>query len=131
MTTDNPAAFTFKFSLLDSWDPNAGPNIVYTGILTLNLADPSSISGAINFDSSFAQPIAIQGISAGNYEGTGTLINASGSSSEAQINLAFIFIPDGTAGGGEDSLLGGMVSLFDVSAQEWNPYIIQAVSPQM
>jgi hypothetical protein len=131
MTTHNPSAFTFRFSLLDSWDPNAGPNVVYTGTLTLNVAEPLSISGAINFDSSFNQPIAIQGTSPGSYEDTGTLINASGSSSEAQINLAFIFVPDGTAGGGEDSLLGGMVSLFDVSAQEWNPYIIQAVSPQM
>lgn len=130
MTTNNNSAYTFKFSLLDSWNPTT-PNVVYTGTLTLNSVEPSSISGTINFDTNFTQPIDIQGTSPGSYEDTGTLINASGSSPEAQINLAFIFVSDGTAGGGDDSLLGGMVSLFDVSAQEWNPYIIQAVSPQI
>ena len=131
MTTSNNNGYTFKFSLLDAWDPTAGPNVVYTGTITLDEGEPSSISGTINFDSSFTKPIDIQGISATGYEDTGTLVNASGSSSEAQINLAFVFVSDGTAGGGDDSLLGGMVSLFDASAQEWNPYIIQAVSPQM
>ena len=130
MTTNNNSPFTFKFSLLDSWNPTT-PNVVYTGTLTLNAAEPSSISGTIHFDANFTQPIDIQGTSPGSYKDTGNLINVSGSSSEAQINLAFIFVSDGTAGGGEDSLLGGMVSLFDVSAQESNPYIIQAVSPQV
>lgn len=130
MTTNNNSPFTFKFSLLDSWNPTT-PNVVYTGTLTLNSTEPSSISGVMSFDTNFTQPISIQGTSPGSYEDTGTLINASGSSDEAQINLAFIFVSDGTAGGGMDSLLGGMVSLYDASAQEWNPYIIQAVSPQV
>jgi hypothetical protein len=130
MTTPSPSAYTFKFTLLDSWNPTT-PNAVYTGTLTLNPNDSSSISGNVQFDNDFAQPIDIQGTSSSGYEDTGTLVNASGSSSEAQINLAFIFVADGTAGGGEDSLLGGMVSLFDRAAEEWNPYIIQAVAAQM
>ena len=125
-----PTNYTFKFSFLNSLDPNAGMNVVYTGTLTLNVADPSAVSGTLNFDSIFTQPLDIEGASAGDYQ-TGTLVNASGSSSEAQIDLSFIFAPDGSAGGGNDSLLGGMVSLLDFSAQETNPYIIQAVAPQV
>lgn len=129
MAANNNYNYTFTFSLLDVGDdPNTGMRIVYSGTFILNVADPMVVTGAITFDSYFTKVIDFQGTATQSFEDTGTLINASGSSSEAQINLAFIFNDDGEMG--NDSLLGGMTTIYDVGAEESNLYIIQGVAPQ-
>jgi hypothetical protein len=130
LTTENSNNYTFNFSLLNEFDPGTGLQPRYSATLNLNTNDPTGITGTIAFNGYFTKPIDVQGTAAAGYLGTGTLINVSGSSSEAQVNLAFIITPDGSAGGGDDTLLGGTATVFDINAEETTPYIIQGVAPQ-
>jgi hypothetical protein len=128
MSTNNNYNYTFTFSLLNVTDPNAGIQVWQSGTLTLDVTEPSNISGSISLPGFYKESIPFKGTAADSSEGTGTLVNASGSSSEAEADLALIFNYDGFLYNG--SLLGGIASILDNAAQETSLYIAQGFSPQ-
>ena len=136
MTTENkPNLYTFSLNFLDA--PETALQVIFSATLDLTVPEPgvlnSNVTGTLSFGSGgiFTQPVDLTGSLQAFYDGGGILVSMSGSSTEMEISLNFIYVVDGSAGGGENTLLGGMVSLLGFSYQETNPYIIQGVAPQM
>lgn len=110
---------TFNLSLLDQ----VPLQIWQSGTLTLSVDDSNQVSGNISLPDYYKNPIPFQGTATNSFGQTGTLVGADGSSSEAEVNLAFIFRHDGFLTNG--TFLGGMATLLDFQAQETYLYVMQ------
>lgn len=125
-TSDNTSDYTFTFSLLWVPDQDSGIQVWQSGTLGVNVATPSNVSGSISLPGFYNEDITFQGTAVESL--AGTLVNASGGSSEVEARLSFIFNFDGFIYSG--SLLGGMASILNYNAQETYLYIMQGFSPQ-
>jgi hypothetical protein len=120
--------YTFSVSLFDaSKNPN-GLQVWQSGTLTLDTSSATSVTGALTLAGFYKEPIAFNGTVVPSNTSTGTTVDASGESSEAQITFTIAYNYDGFLYNG--SYLGGLVSVLDYSAQETYLYVIQGLSSQ-
>jgi hypothetical protein len=120
--------FTFNAGLFDG-NPLNNPNpdalqLWQSGTLTL---DDSSVSGVLSLPGYYKEPIPFTGSKVPPNQQSGTIIVASGKSSEVEIEFTISYGYDGFLYSG--SYLGGLVSMLDYSAQETYLYVINGISP--
>ena len=113
------AELPFNLSLLDQ----TPLQIWRSGTLTLSVDDSNNVSGSISLPDYYQNPIPFRGTAANSFGQTGMLVGAEGSSSEAEVNLAFICRVDGFLTNG--TFLGGMATILDFQAQETYLYVMQ------
>jgi hypothetical protein len=119
--------YTFSISLLNATsDPNSGLQIWQSGTLAWDTTSAHLVSGSISLPGFYTEQIDFQGTSSDC--ATGTLINASGKSSQAEITFSIVYNFDGFLYSG--SYLGGLASMLDFNAQETYLYVMQGLSPQ-
>jgi hypothetical protein len=119
--------YTFAVSLLDAgYPPNGGLQIWQSGTLTLVTTSAPAVSGTLSLPGFYAEQLLFEGTT--SEVAGGTLVNATGKSSEAQITFSFVYNFDGFLYSG--SYLGGTANMLDFSAQETYLYVIQGLSPQ-
>lgn len=128
MTANNNYNYTFTLNLLNVTDPSAGIQVWQSGTLTLDVADPANVNGSLSLPDYYKEVINFQGTAAESSAGAGDVVNATGSTSEAEVNLTVLFSFDGFLYNG--SLLGGLVSILDNGSEETFLYIAQGFSPQ-
>lgn len=120
--------YTFSVGLLNaSPDPNE-LQVWQSGTLTLDIASPEAVTGALTLPGYYKDPIPFNGSAPAPDTMSGTVILATGQSSEAEITFTISYKYDGFLYDG--SYLGGLVSMLDYSAQETYLYVIQGFSPQ-
>ncbi len=120
--------YSFSVGLLDA-SPN--PNQLQpwqSGTLALDTSSPEAVTGELTLPDYYQEAIPFEGSEVPPQTQAGTIVVASGQSSEAQIELTVAYRYDGFLYDG--SYVGGLVSILDYAAQETFIYVIQGFSPQ-
>lgn len=120
--------YSFSVGLLDA-SPN--PNelqLWQSGTLSLDTSSSEAVTGELTLPGYYKEAIAFDGSEVPPNTQAGTIVVASGQSSEAQIELTVSYRYDGFLYDG--SYVGGLVSILDYSAQETYIYVIQGFTPQ-
>jgi hypothetical protein len=119
--------YIFAVSLFDA---NAHPDsleVWQSGTMTLDTSSPESVTGILTLPGYYQDPIPFTGSEVPPQTQAGTIVVASGQSSEAEITQTIAYRFDGFLYSG--SYLAGLVSLLDYNAQETYLYVIQGLSP--
>jgi hypothetical protein len=120
--------YTFTVSLLEASENGSKLEVWQNGTLTLETSSSASLSGALTLPGYYNEPIPFNGSTEPPNTMAGTIVGASGKSSEAEITFTITYNYDGFLYDG--SYLGGLVSMLDYDAQETYFYVIQGLSPQ-
>jgi len=123
MTTNS----TFAVSLFDASGGSDSLAPWQSGTMTLDTSSPESVTGSLTLPDFYQEPIPFTGSEVPPETMAGTIVVASGQSSEAEITQTIAYRFDGFLYNG--SYVAGLVSLLDYNAQETYLYVIQGLSP--
>jgi hypothetical protein len=119
--------YTFTVNLLTAVgnDP-ANLQVAGTGTLTLDLSDPSSVTGVWTLPTLLDNPVPFTGQAGGSREPQGLPVAfITGRTNEVSIQATFSFGSDGWSYNG--TYLGGMAEM--TIEDSWQYYILQGLSP--
>jgi len=118
---------TFAVSLFDASGSSDSLGVWQSGTMTLDTSSPESVTGSLTLPGFYQEPIPFTGSEVPPETMAGTIVVASGQSSEAEITQTIAYRFDGFLYSG--SYVAGLVSLLDYNAQETYLYVIQGLSP--
>src|SRR6185295_4589956 len=121
MTTNS----TFAVSLFDANGHPDSLEVWQSGTMTLDTSSPASVTGTLTLPGFYQEPIPFTGSEVPPETMAGTIVVASGQSSEAEITQTIAYRFDGFLYNG--SYVAGLVSLLDYNAQETYLYVIQGL----
>ena len=120
--------YTFSISLLDASQNSNTLAVWQSGTLTLDTTSGSPVSGVLTLPDYYKEPVPYSGTTVPPDTMSGTIVTASGQSSEVQITFTLSYRDDGFLY--EGTYLGGIMSMLDFNAQETYTYVMQGLSPQ-